>query len=194
MNLEVDVTHDGYVPVLYQVLPGNTADITQPLPHLRALLRFFARPELADRRLRPLLVSDCKMITPEAVFACHRHDPFYLGPLPNGTATESLLRSVPAEELATHRLGYRPQRVKADDRRFVPCQGMWRPFTCEHEGQQVTDRALVIWSAGTQRLDEQKRKTYLKRLLNGLENIQIVLVDIYRRAGSHCYLLNGCGS
>jgi hypothetical protein len=55
VNLEVDVTHDGYVPVLYQVLPGNTADITRPLPHLRALLRFFARPELADRRPRPVL-------------------------------------------------------------------------------------------------------------------------------------------
>jgi len=172
VNLEVDVTHDGYVPVLYQVLPGNTADITRPLPHLRALLRFFARPELADRRLRPLLVSDCKMITPEAVFACHRHDLFYLGPLPNGTVTETLLSSVPAEELATHRLAYRSQRVKPDDPRFVPYQGVWRPFTFEHEGQEVTDRALVVWSAGKQRLDEQKRKTYLKRLLNGLENIQ----------------------
>ena len=30
-NLEVDVTHDGYVPVLYQVLPGNTADITRQI-------------------------------------------------------------------------------------------------------------------------------------------------------------------
>jgi len=73
VNLEVDVAHDGYVPVLYQALPGNTADITRPLPHLRNLLRFLARAELADRRLRPILVSDCKMVTPEAVLACHRH-------------------------------------------------------------------------------------------------------------------------
>ncbi len=34
VNLEVDVTHDGYVPILYHTLPGNTADITRPLPHL----------------------------------------------------------------------------------------------------------------------------------------------------------------
>jgi len=131
VNLEVDVTHDGYVPILYHILPGNTADITRPLPHLRALLRFFARPELADRRLRPLLVSDCKMITPEAVFACHHHDLFYLGPLPNGTATEALLRSVSAEELAAHPLTYRPQRVRPDDPHFVPYQGVWRPFRLE---------------------------------------------------------------
>jgi transposase len=36
----------------------------------------------------------------------------------------------------------------------------------------VTDRALIIWSAGKQRLDEQKRKTYLKRLLNRLADIE----------------------
>ncbi len=172
VNLEVDVTHDGYVPILYHTLPGNTADITRPLPHLRALLRFFARPELADRRLRPILVSDCKMITPEAVFACHAHDLFYLGPLPNGKATEAVLKSVTAEELAAHPLTYRPQRVKPDDPNFVPYQGVWRPFTFEHEGKRVTDQALVIWSAGKQRLDERKRKTALKRLLNTLADIQ----------------------
>lgn len=172
VNLEVDVTHDGYVPILYHTLPGNTADITRPLPHLRALLRFFARPELADRRLRPILVSDCKMITPEAVFACHAHDLFYLGPLPNGKATEALLRSVTAEELAAHPLAYRPRRVKADDPNFVPYQGVWRSFTFEHEGERITDRALVLWSAGKQRLDERKRKTALKRLLNKLADIQ----------------------
>ncbi len=172
VNLEVDVTHDGYVPILYHTLPGNTADITRPLPHLRALLRFFARPELADRRLRPILVSDCKMITPEAVFACHAHNLFYLGPLPKGKATEAVLRSVRAEELAAHPLSYRPRRVKADDPNFVPYQGVWRPFTFEHQGERVTDRVLVLWSAGKQRLDERKRKTALKRLLNKLTDIQ----------------------
>ena len=172
VNLEVDVSHDGYVPVLYQVLPGNTADITRPLPHLRALLRFLARPELADRQLRPILVSDCKMITSEAVLACHGHDLDYLGPLADGVATQTVLRSVSAEELAAHPLAYHPQRVKADDPRFVPYQGVWRPFTFEYEGEQVTDRVLVVWSVGKQRLDEQKRKTYLKRLLNGLAGIQ----------------------
>ncbi len=172
VNLEVDVSHDGYVPVLYQVLPGRTADITRPLPHLHNLLRFLARPELADRRFRPILVSDCKMITPEAVLACHDHDLFYLGPLANGTAVDAVLRSVSAEELATRPLAYRPQRVKPDDARYVPYQGVWRRFTFEHDGQQVTDRVLVLWSAGKQRLDEQKRKTHLKRLLNKLDDIQ----------------------
>ena len=172
VNLEVDVSHDGYVPLLYHTLPGNTADSRRPLPHLRALLRFLARPELAGRQLRPVLVSDCKMVTPQAVLACHRHGLDYLGPLADGVATRRVLGSVSAEELAAHPLAYRPQRVKAADPHFVPYQGVWRPFTFEYQGEQVTDRVLVVWSAGKQRLDEQKRKTYLKRLLNGLADIQ----------------------
>jgi transposase len=186
VNLEVDVTHGDGVPIGYQVLPGQTADITRPVPHLRALLRFLARPELADRHLRPILVSDCKMVTAEAVLACHRHRLFYLGPLPNGTATEGVLRSVPAEELAAHPLAYRPQRVQPDDPRFRAYQGVWRPFPFVHGGQQVTDRALVVWSAGKQRLDERKRTTYLKRLLNGLAAIQKKLNT--RRYKQHAYV------
>jgi transposase len=172
ITLEVDITHDGSVPVLYQVLRGNTVDVTRPVPHLEALLRFLARPALAERHLQPLLVSDCKMITPEVVLACHRHHCYYLGPLQEGMAVMAALRSVSAAELADHPLAYRPQRVKATDDRFVPYRGVWRPFVFEHVGKQVTDRVLVVWSAGKERLDQEKRKTYLKRLLNGLERVQ----------------------
>jgi len=53
---------------------GRALDrLYHPLPHLRALLSFLARPELAGRPWRPILVSDCKMITSEAVLACHQH-------------------------------------------------------------------------------------------------------------------------
>lgn len=172
VNLQVDVSHDGYVPLLYEVLRGNTADITRPIPHLQALLAFLARPELAARHLRPILVSDCKMITAEAALACQRHGLFYLGPLADSRAVTTVVSSVPTKELADHPLAYRPQRVKTADPRFAPYQGVWRPFTFEHEGEQVTDRVLVVWSAGKQRLDEQKRKQQLKRLLNRLAGIE----------------------
>lgn len=171
ITLEVDVTHEGTVPVLYQVLAGNTADITRPLPHLAALLHFLARPELAERHLRPLLVSDCKMITAEAVLAYHLSHLYYLGPLQDNSAVTAVLLSVPAAELTVHVLAYRPLRVKPTDTTFVPYQGVWRAFTFEHAGERVTDRVLVVWSAGKQRLDQEKRRTYLKRLLNGLEAV-----------------------
>lgn len=170
INLEVDVTHEGAVPLLYQVLTGNTADISRPLPHLTALRAFLARPELAERHLRPLLISDCKLITPESVWACHEARLYYLGPLADGTAIDATLRSVSAAELAAQPLAYRPQRARPAD--WTPYQGVWRPFTFETSHGPVTDRVLVVWSAGKERLDIQKRKAGLKRWLNHLAHIR----------------------
>ena len=159
LALQVDVTHQDAVPVLYALLPGKTADVTRPRPHLDALLRFLARPELASRRLQPILVSDCKMITAEAIVACHQAQLGYLGPLPSSPTTEALLRSVSEAELAAHPLAYRPARHSADPSGFVPYQGIWRPYLVSHDQTQLTDRALIIWSAGKQRLDEQRPMT-----------------------------------
>jgi transposase len=47
-----------------------------------------------------------------------------------------------------------------------------RPVTFVWEGREVGDEALIVWSAGQERLDRQKRQTLLKRLLNGLQHIQ----------------------
>jgi transposase len=180
VNLEADVTHGTRVPVGYRVLPGQTADITCPPGHLQALLRLLNRPELAALNLRPILVSDGKMVTPQAISDCHHHHFFYLGPLPATNATRRLLRSVSEDELADHPLAYRPKR-QAQDTTFEPYQGVWRPIRVsvppptdqpEAPKKVYTDRALVVWSAGKARLDVGKRRTYLKRLLDELDNIR----------------------
>lgn len=180
VNLEADVTHGTRVPVGYRVLPGQTADITTPADHLQALLRFLARPELTDLKLRPILVSDGKMVTPQAISDCHHHRYYYLGPLRSNKDVQRLLRSVTTNELAQHKLAYRPKR-QAQDAAFVPYQGVWRtyrvkvpPPTAQPQGseQVYKDRALVVWSAGKARLDRNKRRTYLKRLLDELDNIR----------------------
>lgn len=180
VNLEADVTHGTRVPVGYRVMSGQTADITCPPDHLQALLRLLNRPELSALNLHPILVSDGKMITPQAISDCHAHQFFYLGPLPMTHAVRRLLRSVSADELAAHQLAYRPKR-RAQDAECVPYQGVWRPFQVtvppptdqpEAPHKVYTDRALVVWSAGKARLDVDKRRTYLKRLLNELDNIR----------------------
>lgn len=179
VNLQADVTHRTRIPVGYRVLAGPTADITTPPEHLAALLRFLARPELAGLNVHPLLVSDCKMITPAAVGACHRHHLFYLGPWAQNKAVTHVLRSVSEEELAAQPLSYRPQR-QAENPAFMPYRGVWRPFRLQvppppdqprAPSEVFTDRVLVLWSAGKARLDGQKRRTYLKRLLKGLDHI-----------------------
>jgi transposase len=180
VNLEADVTHRTRVPVGYRVLPGQTADITTPPGHLQALVQFLARPELADFQFRPILVSDGKLITPQAISDCHYHHLFYLGPLSASKAVQRLVRSVSADELAKQELAYRPKRQSRDET-FVPYQGVWHPYrvtvpppTSQSEGPEkvYTDRALVVWSAGKARLDNNKRRTYLKRLLDELDNIR----------------------
>jgi len=188
INLEADVTHGTRVPVGYRVLPGQTADITCPPGHLQALLRLLNRPELAALNLRPILVSDGKLVTPQAVSDCHERRGFYLGPLPATNARRRLLRSVSEDELAAHPLAYRPKR-QAQNVAFVPYQGVWRPFRMtvppptdqpEAPKKVYTDRALVVWSAGKARLDVGKRRTYLKRLLDELDNIR-------RQLNQGCY-------
>ena len=180
VNLEADVTHGTRVPVGYRVLPGQTADITCPPGHLQALLRLLNRTELAALNLHPILVSDGKMVTPQAISDCHYHHFFYLGPLPATNAVRRLLRSVSENELAAHQLAYRPRRQE-QDAEFVPYQGVWRPYRMtvppptdqpEAPKKGYTDRALVVWSAGKARLDVGKRRTYLKRLLDELDNIR----------------------
>jgi transposase len=183
VNLEADVTHGSRVPVGSRVLSGQTADITTPPGHLQALPRLLNRPKLATLQLHPILVSDGKMITPQAIRDCHEHRLFYLGPLPVNNAVRRLLRSVSADDLAAHPLAYRPKR-QAQEAELVPYQGVWHPFRVtapppadepQAANKVYTDRALVVWSAGKARLDVSKRRTYLKRLLDELDHIRCQL-------------------
>jgi len=104
----------------------------------------------------------------------------YLGPWARDKQVLRVLRSVSEDELIAHVLAYRPRR-QAQAADFVPYRGVWRPFMIkvppppdqpEVKPEVFTDRVLVVWSAGKARLDVQKRRTYLKRLLDGLENIR----------------------
>ena len=172
-NLGLDVSHEDEIPFLYWLLPGNRQDDQTAVPHVKALKAFLARPELAELSVRPIIVSDSKMVTPEAVLAAHDHHLFYLGSMEQDDAVKALIRSVSDAELSAHELSYRPQRPqRRQDESFLPYQGVLRPITFQVDERSVTDRALVVWSAGKARLDNQKGKTYLKRLLNGLARIQ----------------------
>jgi len=172
VNLGMDVSHADEIPFLYWLWPGNKTDDQTAVPHVKALKAFLARPELADLRVRPIIVSDCKMIIPEAVLACHDNQLFYLGMVELDDRVTALISSVNDEELRAHELNYRPQCQRRWDEPFVPYQGVLRTITFQLDDRAVTDRALVVWSAGKARLDSQKNKTYLKRLLNGLARIQ----------------------
>jgi len=173
INLGVNVTSPQHVPVQYRVLAGNTADCTTPVANISALVSFLDHGDLGSPGARPLIVSDSKMVTDEAVLACHRSDLTYLGPLPVGAKqTLAILASVSEQELHANPLAYRPKRQAPARQPFVPYRGVWRTVTFGDHAPTVTDRALVVWSAAKERLDSTKRKTLLKRMLDGLAHIQ----------------------
>ncbi len=189
VNLGITITSQEHMPVQYRVLPGNTADCTTPVANVEAVIRFLGRPDLGVTNVRPLIVSDSKMVTDEAVLACHRHNLTYLGPVPlSEQRATAIVASVPDGELQAHPLAYRPQRKAATRSPFVPYRGAWRTISFSAAGQTVTDRALVVWSAAKERLDIDKRKALLKRLLTDLARIQAHLNQ--RRYRRREYVVN----
>jgi transposase len=175
VKIGLDVTSRERVPLLYWLLAGRRADITTPVPNLTHIATFLERPECATLTTRPLVVGDCKMIIPAAVAAAHRLHLYYLGPWEADNTVKAVIRTVNEQEWANSELEYRPQRHFPADRPFIPYRGVWRPFVVEYEGRVYHDRALVVWTAGKQQLDEDKRKHYLKRLLNRLAEIKKML-------------------
>lgn len=172
VKVGVEVTSRERVPMLYQLLAGATADISTPVPHLKALAAFLQQPECAAVAVQPLVVGDCKMITPAAVAAAHTYHLYYLGPWEADHTVNAVIQSVSEAEWAKAELDYRPRRHFPAAQPFVPYRGVWRPFPVSYAGQTYADRGLVVWSAGKQRLDEDKRKAHLKALLNRLSEIR----------------------
>jgi transposase len=175
IKIGLDVTSRERMPWLYGVLTGNRADNTTPVPNLIRIATFLHRVGETSATLRPLVVGDCKMITPAAVATAHQHNLYYLGPWETDNTVKAVMRSVSEQEWLQSELDYRPQRHYPADSPFIPYRGVWRPFSVEYEGQLYSDRALVVWGAGKQRLDEDKRKYYLKKLLNRLAEIKKML-------------------
>jgi len=172
VKLGLDVTGQERLPLLYFLWPGPTADLSTSVPNLQAIAAFLERPECAGLAVRPLVVGDGKMITPAAVAVAHRLHLSYLGPWEASNQVQAVLRSVSAPELAAHELDYRPRRQAPTGQPFVPYRGVWRSFSVTYDGHAYADRGLVVWSAGKQRLDTDKRKAHLKQLLNRLAEIQ----------------------
>ncbi len=175
VKIGLDVTSRERIPLLYRLLAGRRADITTPVPNLVRIAAFLERPECAGVTTRTLIVGDCKMITPAAVATAHQNNLYYLGPWESDNTVKAVIRSVSQQEWLKSELDYRPQRHFPADSPFIPYRGIWRPFPVEYEGQLYDDRALVVWAAGKERLDVDKRKRYLKRLLNRLADIKKML-------------------
>ncbi len=158
VKVGLDVTSRERVPLLYRLLNGATADVSTPVPNLAAIAAFLRQPECATLAVHPLVVGDCKMITPAAVAAAHQHHLYYLGPWESTTTVQAVIRSVNDAELAAHELSYRPQRRFPADQPFVPYRGVWRPFPgdlCGPDLRGPGPGGVECWQAAPRRAEAQ---------------------------------------
>ena len=180
VELALNVTVEGGVPIDYRVLAGNVADRTTPVDNLARLRELFSRlPQVDPARppVAPLFISDRAMVTVESMFEYDKHKMRFLGPYDGGEAGKQLLQEVPREELAAHPLDYRPQRA-ANDQSWQPYRGVIRTLEVDHPEQASSSegplrlQVLVIWSPAKAKLDAELRETNIGRLETTLKDLQ----------------------
>lgn len=168
----LDVTGLAGVPVLYELLAGNTADCTTPQANLQRLRRFL---NLLPRPPRwPLLVSDQVLVSANVFVRASQQEIFVLGPLDSRlVAHQRLLTEISAEDLRQHPLAYRAQHAKLTDP--VPYFGVGRDtsFTAELDGTPVTvpGKLLVVLSESKARLDHEQRQVQIAKIEHALADI-----------------------
>jgi transposase len=170
VNLGVNVTGEGGIPLGYRVLAGRTADRTTPLENLQALRSLLDRPELVERDRDFLLISDRAMLDREVIVAYDKQEVRWLGPVNAEGPLAEIMHSVSDVELAAHPLDYRPMNQPKDDP--LRYQGVLRSAQVQHQGERAPIQVLVLRSQNKAKLDRDRRQTYLDRLINRLQEIQ----------------------
>ena len=165
INLGLNVTGDG-LPLAFRVLVGNTADRTTPRQNCEAVRALLTEPQRAEATM----VHDRAMGTPETLVWYEQQQQKFITPMTAEGDLQTLLASVPNDELMSHPLTYQPARAT------IPTEpayyGVWREHTLTHNGHSVQARVLVVHSVSKARLDAQKRDAALQKLQKRLENIR----------------------
>jgi transposase len=156
-KLALNVTGKERFPFLYQLLDGNVADVSTVQANIQRLLKVLQERGWPVNAV--VVVGDRAMLSAEIVLAYHRANLKYLGALKvMGETEEALIRSVSEAELRAHPL---------DEDHF----GVKRPYTFEHEGQSVTDVALVTLSCSLRRRQRCHRREQIGQRLETLRVI-----------------------
>lgn len=156
-KLALNVTAKGKFPFLYQLLDGNVADVSTVQTNMRRLLKVLQERGWPVKVV--MVVGDRAMLSAEIVLAYHKANLKYLGAIKvMGEKEEALIRSVSEAELLAHRL---------DNDHY----GVKRSYTFEHEGESVTDIALVTLSLPLRRRQRRHRARKIRECLATLRVI-----------------------
>lgn len=185
VNLGMSTTGSSKLPLLYDLLAGNTADNQTPLAHLQRLKTVMQQIGYPHEAL--VLVGDRAMFNRPLLRAYLDGGHRFVGPW-TPPDIQALMRGVPQAELLAAPLAYRPQSVNAADP--APYYGVLRDYvfvdTVNDEVRQQSLRLLILYSRSKARLDADKRADHLTRLQTQLTDIQRKLNQ--RRYKKCCYV------
>ena len=185
VNLGVSTTGGSRLPLLYELLAGNTADNQTPMAHMQRLKRVMQQIGYPQPAL--VLVGDRAMLNRPLIRTYLQQAQLFVGPW-TPTDIRVLMGTISQEELLASPLAYRPQSHRDGDP--APYYGVMRDHDfADGEGEdevRATLRVLVLYSRSKARLDAGKREDHLTKLRAGLGDIQGKLNQ--RRYKSRCYV------
>ena len=147
-------------PFLYELLDGNTADVSTVQANMQRLLTVLREQGWPVDMV--MVVGDRAMLSAEIVHAYHQANLKYLGALKvMGKKEKSLIRSVSESELQKQRL--------SDDH-----YGVKRPYTFKHEtpghgAESISALALVTLSRPLRRKQRCRRARQIRQCLATLQ-------------------------
>ncbi len=185
VNLGVSTTGGSRLPLLYELLAGNTADNQTPMAHMQRLKAVMQ--QIGYRQQALVMVGDRAMLNRPLIRTYLQQQQLFVGPW-TPPDIRDLMGTISQDELLASPLDYRPQSHREGDPALY--YGVMR----EHEfvnGEgddevRATLRVLVLYSANKARLDAGKRDDHLAKLQTGLDDIQSKLNQ--RRYKSRCYV------
>ncbi len=185
VNVGISTTGTSKLPMLYELLAGNTADNQTPMAHLGKLQVLLKQIDVPVDDM--VLVGDRAMFNRPLIEAYLRENHQFLGPW-TPAEIRDLMDEVSHEDLMAHALDYRPASVSDDEP--PPYYGVIRSY--EFRGEGVDNplreplRLLVLYSRNKARLDADKRHDHLTKVQTQLEHIQSKLNQ--RRYKNACYV------
>jgi transposase len=168
-KLALNVTAKEKLPFLYQLLDGKVADVATVQANMQRLLNVLQERKWPVNTV--MVVGDRAMLSAEIVLAYHKANLKYLGAIKvMGKTEKELMGAVSEAVLLAHRL---------DDDHY----GVKGAYTFEHQGETVTDVALVTLSLVLRRKQRRHRAGQIGERLATLRLIANERLNVrkYRR-------------
>ncbi len=180
INIGLSLTGKSGLPLLYEVLAGNTSDNQTPFAHLDKLKKLLKKVKYPHEIL---FVGDRAMLNRKLIAGYLERKQQFLGPW-TPPDVRKLMASVSQEDLLAHPLSFQPQSAKVNDPPGY--YGLMRKIDFENDEQKAELDVLVLYARGKARLDAQKRGDHLSKLTQKLSHIHKKLNQ--RRYKKECYV------